>query len=124
MKMKTPHLVPLATQTLEALQVLRLVTSPNKAMSNNTLLSSLNRMGYKGRMTGHGFRDVASIQLHEMGFKHEVIELQLAHQQRNSVSATYIKRRVAMTQYWGDYLKHCTDPNHISAAEKSSLNSF
>ena len=58
-------------------------------MSNNTILGALERMGYKGRMTGHGFRGVASTLLHEMGFNHARIELQLAHQERDEVSAAY-----------------------------------
>jgi hypothetical protein len=48
-------------------------------MSNNTILKALERMGYKGRMTGHGFRGLASTILHERGYAHEHIELQLAH---------------------------------------------
>jgi len=46
-------------------------------------------MGYKGRMTGHGFRGLASTILHEKGYAHEHIELQLAHGPRNAVSASY-----------------------------------
>jgi integrase len=66
-------------------------------------------MGYKGRMTGHGFRGVASTTLHEQGFDHAHIELQLAHQERNAVSAaynhaTYLKQRTRMMQKWADYL--------------------
>ena len=37
-------------------------------MSNNTILKALKRMGYKGRMTGHGFRGLASTILHEKGY--------------------------------------------------------
>ncbi len=48
-------------------------------MSNNTILKALERMGYKGRMTGHGFRGLASTVLHEQGCNHDHIELQLAH---------------------------------------------
>lgn len=62
---------------------------PKKPMSNNTILKALERMGYKGRMTGHGFRGIASTQLHEHGFDHAHIELQLAHQERDAVSASY-----------------------------------
>jgi integrase len=81
-------------------------------MSNNTILGALDRMGYKGRMTGHGFRGVASTLLHEMGFDHAHIELQLAHQERNQVSAaynhaTYLNQRSVMMQRWGDYLDGC-----------------
>ena len=58
-------------------------------MSNNTILKALERMGFKGQMTGHGFRGVASTILHEQGFGHHLIELQLAHQERDAVSASY-----------------------------------
>ena len=83
-----------------------------KPMSNNTILKALDRMGYKGRMTGHGFRGVASTLLHEMGFDHAHIELQLAHQERDSVSAaynhaTYLTQRAKMMQNWSDYLDNC-----------------
>jgi integrase len=124
MKMKTPHIVPLATQTVNVLQTLKLVSGHSsllfpgerdheKSMSNNTILGALERMGYKGRMTGHGFRGIASTLLHEMGFDHAHIELQLAHQERNEVSAaynhaTYLKQRSAMMQHWADYLDNCT----------------
>ncbi len=78
-------------------------------MSNNTLLFALYRMGYRSRMTGHGFRGVASTILHEQGWPHEHIELQLAHQERNAVSAAYnhakyLEPRAKMMQAWADYL--------------------
>lgn len=120
MKMKTPHIVPLSRQTLAVLHRLRELSfdrelvfpgdlRPSKPMSNNTLLFALYRMGYRGRMTGHGFRGVASTILHEQGWPHEHIELQLAHQERNSVSAAYnhaqyLQPRAQMMQAWADYL--------------------
>jgi integrase len=60
-------------------------------------------------MTGHGFRGVASTMLHEQGFDHALIELQLAHQERNQVSAaynwaTYLPERRKMMQWWADHL--------------------
>lgn len=78
-------------------------------MSNNTILKALERMGYKGIMTGHGFRGLASTTLHEHGFDHQHIELQLAHAERNEVSAAYnhalyVKQRTQMMQHWADYL--------------------
>lgn len=78
-------------------------------MSNNTILYALYRMGYRGRMTGHGFRGVASTILHEQGWPHEHIELQLAHQERDDTSAAYnhalyLKQRAEMMQWWGDYI--------------------
>lgn len=122
MKMETPHIVPLSTQAVDVLKTLHLITgnseylfpsqnitSNTKTMSNNTILKALERMGYKGRMTGHGFRGVASTALHEHGFDHQYIELQLAHAERNEVSAAYnhalyLKQRTAMMQHWADYL--------------------
>jgi integrase len=120
MKMKTPHIVPLSTQALEVLELLRTVTGggelvfpgdvdPRRTMSNNTILEALDRMGYGGIMTGHGFRGLASTLLHEQGWPHEHIELQLAHAPRNAVSAAYnhalyLKPRAMMMQRWADYL--------------------
>ncbi|MFG6429646.1 tyrosine-type recombinase/integrase [Roseateles sp. LYH14W] len=120
MKMKTPHIVPLSSQAVTLLRALRTSTGgkallfpgerdPKKPMSNNTILKALERMGYKGRMTGHGFRGVASTLLHEQGFEHSHIELQLAHQERDAVSASYnhalyLPQRARMMQAWSDYL--------------------
>jgi integrase len=121
MKMRTPHFVPLARQALDVLDTLRTLTgqsewlfpgdrSASKPMSNNTILKALERMGYKGRMTGHGFRGLASTILHEQGYNHDHIELQLAHAPRNEVSAAYnhalyLESRARMMQDWADYLE-------------------
>lgn len=120
MKMKTPHVVPLSRQAMAVLKDLRSLRNlsslvfpgerdHDKPMSNNTILFALYRMGYHSRMTGHGFRGVASTVLHELGHQHELIELQLAHQERNAVSAaynhaTYLPQRAKMMQAWGNHL--------------------
>lgn len=129
MKMKTPHIVPLSAQAVTLLRALHTSTGgramlfpgerdPKKPMSNNTILKALERMGYKGRMTGHGFRGVASTILHEQGFEHSHIELQLAHQERNAVSASYnhaqhLEQRAGMMQAWSDYLDACIAGNVV-----------
>jgi integrase len=120
MKMDTPHIVPLSLQAVEILRALRLLTGngvlvfpgandKKRPMSNNTILFALYRLGYKGRMTGHGFRGLASTILHENEFGDEHIELQLAHQKRNKVAAAYnhakyVTQRADMMQWWADYL--------------------
>jgi integrase len=120
MKMRSMHIVPLARQTVEVLKTLHIVTGSSELlfpgernrkqpMSNNTILAALKRMGYQGRMTGHGFRGVASTILHEQGFDHNHIELQLAHTARDKVSAAYnhakyLEQRATMMQHWADYL--------------------
>jgi integrase len=121
MKMKTPHIVPLSTQAIDVLKTLHTITGDrallfpgerdhDKPMSNNTILGALDRMGYKGKMTGHGFRGVASTILHEHGFPHDHIELQLAHMERNEVSAAYnhaqyLTQRAAMMAWWGEFVE-------------------
>jgi integrase len=67
-------------------------------------------MGYKSQMTGHGFRGLASTLLHEEGYTHDHIELQLAHAPRNAVSAAYnhalyLVPRAKMMQEWADFLE-------------------
>jgi integrase len=120
MKMEKPHIVPLSKQSVDVLRALKLLTGndrfvfpgahdKNKPMSNNTILFALYRLGYKGRMTGHGFRGLASTILHENDFTDEHIELQLAHLKRNKVAAAYnhakyLNQRASMMQWWADYL--------------------
>ncbi|MEY3123451.1 MAG: hypothetical protein RI993_2276 [Pseudomonadota bacterium] len=120
MKMKTQHIVPLSTQAIEAIENIKSLRVDDallfpserrdgKLMSNNTILYALYRMGYHSRMTGHGFRGMASTILHERGYSHDHIELQLAHSPRNAVSAAYnhalhLEPRAKMMQDWADYL--------------------
>lgn len=121
MKMKDEHVVPLSRQALAILQQLKEIgggsrfvfpgRNSSKPISNNTMLFALYRLGYKGKMTGHGFRAVASTLLNEMGFNPDVIERQLAHCEKNEVRgaynrAKYIRDRQAMMQQWSDYLEH------------------
>jgi integrase len=121
MKMRTPHIVPLSRQALDVLALLKELSGNNelvfpgersdsKPMSNNTILKALERLGYKGRMTGHGFRGIASTLLHEQGWNHEWIELQLAHAPRNAVSAAYnhalyLEPRAKMMEAWSEFLE-------------------
>lgn len=119
MKMKTEHVVPLSRQALAILEDLRELAgisrfvfpgrNRDKPISNNTMLFALYRLGYKGKMTGHGFRAVASTILNETGFRHDVIERQLAHCERDEVRgaynrAEYLQERQRMMSQWADYL--------------------
>lgn len=121
MKMKSVHIVPLSNQALEILNELKQHTghvrylfpglrSSDRAMSENTVNAALRRLGYgKDEMSGHGFRSMASTILHEQGWAHEAIERQLAHADRNKISAAYnyadyLSKRKEMMQQWADYL--------------------
>ena len=129
MKMREPHIVPLSRQAVDIFRELEPLTHPvssvspsapgfvfpsarsaRRPMSENAVLAALRRMGYtKEEMTGHGFRAMASTLLHEQGWNHQVIERQLAHAERNAVSAAYnyaehLPERRKMMQAWSDYL--------------------
>ena len=119
MKMRTEHLVPLSTQALTIMAELKALAddspyvfpgrNPQKPMSNNTMLFALYRLGYKGKMTGHGFRAVASTMLNEQGLNRDVIERQLAHCERDEVRgaynrAEYLPARRSLMQQWADDL--------------------
>jgi integrase len=124
MKMKTEHLVPLSKQSLAILAEQRALAgnsrfvfpgrNPAVPMSNNTMLFGLYRLGFKGRMSGHGFRAVASTILNESGlWSADAIERQLAHCERNAVRgaynrAEYLPERKRMLQWWSDHLDALT----------------
>jgi len=135
MKMPSEHIVPLSTQAKTVLEEIKALSfgrdylfphdlDKPTHMSNNTILYALYRMGYRGRMTGHGFRGVASTVLHEEGWPHEHIELQLAHQERDEVSAAYnyakyLPQRAEMMQWWGDYLEKALHIQQITVDKTS-----
>jgi len=121
MKMRKPHIVPLSKQALAIVRELHRLNGtrdwvfasaakPRQHISNNTILKALERLGYKGRMTGHGFRALAMTTIKEkLNYRHEVVDRQLAHAPRNRVDAAYdrtkfLDERRKMMQEWADYL--------------------
>jgi integrase len=122
MKMKQPHIVPLANQALDILEDLKALTrsgryvfpchrSPHRPMSNNAINASLRRMGYTSdEMTGHGFRAMARTILDEvLQVRPDFIEHQLAHAVRDPNGRAYnrtahLAERRKMMQLWADYL--------------------
>jgi integrase len=118
---KTDHHVCLSTQALALLKELHAMTGggtylfPNqrdhqKPMSNGAILMALKRMGYQNKMTGHGFRALAMSTIKErLGYRHEVVDRQLAHAQKDKVASAYdraqfLTERKKMMQEWADYL--------------------
>jgi integrase len=123
MKMRRPHRVPLAQQSVIILRELQQlsgegrwlfpsVRSFSKPISENTLNAALRRLGYRSKqMTAHGFRAMASTHLNEMGrWNPDAIERQLGHQEMDDVRRAYMHaaefwpERVVMMQAWADYL--------------------
>lgn len=120
MKMKRPHLVPLSTQALEIVQQLKVMSGqyplvfpgrndPRKTMSEASINQVFKRIGYTGKVTGHGFRHTMSTILHEEGFNTAWIETQLAHVDKNAIRGTYnhaqyLDGRREMMQWYADYI--------------------
>ncbi|CNB44017.1 tyrosine-type recombinase/integrase [Yersinia similis] len=121
MKMKRPHIVPLSEQVVELFQSLKPITGMyplvfigrndrTKPISKESVNQVIELLGYKGRLTGHGFRHTMSTILHEQGFNSAWIETQLAHVDKNAIRGTYnhahyLEGRREMMQWYGDYIE-------------------
>jgi integrase len=118
---KKYHFVPLCRQSLELLAQLRKITGGGKYLfpnlrdshrprGNNAFLKAIERMGYKGDMSGHGFRALAMSTIKEkLGYRHEVVDRQLAHVHGDKIARAYdraefIDERRIMMQDWADYI--------------------
>lgn len=120
MKMGTEHIVPLSRQAVMLLQSvyphshMRPVVFPNarrpdEGLSNTSINRLIETIGFGGVISGHGFRATAATMLREQGFADHLVELQLAHTDRNKVRASYnhakyIDERREMIQAWADYI--------------------
>lgn len=119
MKMRREHHVPLSMQAKELLFEIKEYTHNNqyifphyfydKPLKSNRLIYALYNLGYKNKMTVHGFRALASSMLNNHGFNPDAIEKQLAHEEENRVRraynrADYMNVRVEMMQWWSDYV--------------------
>lgn len=128
MKTRKEHMVPLSRQAIQKLQQLREITgrsnfvfpsqcNSRKHMSNNTIRTAIVRMGYGGRMTGHGFRALAMTTIKEkLKYRHEIVDRQLAHVHHNSVTRAYdraewLDDRKEMMQGWADYIDQLSNPH-------------
>jgi integrase len=135
-KMRAEHVVALASQVVALLHELQALTgsgvlvfpslsSTFRPLSENALNAALRRLGFgKDEMTSHGFRSMASTRLNELGYSPDVIELQLAHAERNKVRASYnkavrLEERKNMMQAWADYLDGLRAGGRIVAIKRS-----
>ncbi len=116
MKKRRPHLVPLSPQVIAILNELKVITGyypllfpgrndVRKPISEASINKVIEKIGYKGRLTGHGFRHMMSTILHENGFDSAWIELQLAHVDKNSIRgiynhALYLENRKNMLKWY------------------------
>lgn len=134
MKMREEHLVPLSRQAIEILKEMQSLTGDGRfvfpaigyaerPISDNTINAALRRMGYeKSEMSAHGFRTMASTMLNEMGWAPELIELQLAHKDRNKVRDAYnraarLGERAKLMQAWADHLERLRGGDRVAQLE-------
>ncbi len=120
MKGKRDHVVPLSTQALNILEVMKAISAhrehvfpsrndPKQAMNSQTANAALKRIGYGGKLVAHGLRSIASTAMNEAGLNPDVIESALAHTDKNEVRraynrSTYLEQRVELMDWWGAYV--------------------
>lgn len=120
MKNGKEHVIPLTTQALAILREMKSRSRggpyvfpndhrPREPMSENAVLYLLHRIGYKGAMTGHGWRSIISTWANKQGFNRDAIERLLAHVSGDRVRAAYnrweyLPERRAILQAWCDWL--------------------
>ncbi|MEL5546738.1 tyrosine-type recombinase/integrase [Serratia nevei] len=135
MKMKRPHIVPMSDQVVELFQSLKPITGMyplvfigrndrTKPISKESVNQVIELLGYKGRLTGHGFRHTMSTILHEQGFNSVWIETQLAHVDKNAIRGTYnhahyLEGRREMMQWYGDYIDGLASAENVFAGSFS-----
>lgn len=121
MKAKREHIVPLSSQALDILDVMKPLSAhreyvfpsrnkPKDPMNSQTANAALKRIGYGGKLVAHGLRSIASTALNERGFNADVIEAALAHSDKNEVRraynrTTYLEQRKSLMDWWGDFVK-------------------
>ena len=120
MKAKREHIVPLSTQALDILEVMKPISAhrehvfpsrndPKQPMNSQTANAALKRIGYGGKLVAHGLRSIASTAMNEAGLNADVIEAALAHHDKNEVRraynrSTYLEQRIKLMAWWGNYV--------------------
>lgn len=127
---KVDHHVFLPKQGWELLRELYSITGNNKYLFPNLrdheqpatnwgVLAALKRMGYQGKMTGHGFRSLAMGVIKErLGYRHEVVDRQLSHASGDTYGEAYdramfLDERKIMMQQYADYLDNAARGNLV-----------
>lgn len=117
MKAKREHIVPLSSQALDILEIMKPVSAhrehvfpsrndPKRPMNSQTANAALKRIGYGGKLVAHGLRSIASTALNDANFNSDVIEAALAHIDKNEVRraynrSTFLMQRKELMNWWG-----------------------
>lgn len=127
MKKRRPHPIPLSDQALALLETLKPYSghrehvfpadrNPRTHANSQTANMALKRMGFQDRLVSHGLRSMASTILNEHGWDPELIEVALAHVDKDEVRsaynrADYIERRRPMMAWWSEYIQKAATGN-------------
>ncbi len=134
MKQKKSHVVPLTSQCMELLEVMRPISSrsefvfpsdrnPKSPTNSQTANMALKRMGFDKQLVAHGLRSLASTALNEQSFDAGVIDAALAHTGKNEVRnaynrTNYLERRKPIMQWWSDYIDKAATGNMSMTGKK------
>jgi len=137
MKMDKPHTIPLTSQCLELLSLIKSMSGNSEYLfpSRNNIRShansqsvnmALKRIGFAGELVSHGLRALASTTLNEQGFDPDVIESALAHVDRNEVRraynrAEYLERRRVLMNWWSNHIEGCSSGNFSLSSSTKGL---
>jgi len=127
MKKRREHVIPLTKEALALLEQIRAISGrgeflfpsdihPQRCANSSTANVALKRMGFKGRLTAHGMRSIASTALNEQGFEADIVEVALAHIDKNQTRATYnraqyLERRRVMMDWWSAQIEQAATGN-------------
>ncbi len=127
MKKKREHRVPLTDETISIIEYLKPITGhreylfpsdrdPKKHCNSQTANMALKRMGFANRLVSHGLRSLASTTLNEQGFESDLIEMALAHVDKNQVRSAYnrsdfLERRRPMMSWWSKHIAEAAQGN-------------
>ena len=140
MKKKREHVVPLTAQTAALLGVMRPISGhlshvfpsqrdPLRHANQGSPNVALKRMGFQDTLTAHGMRALASTTLNEQSFDYDVIEMALAHIDRNETRrsynhAKYLPQRRVMMEWWSSRIEAAATGNMSMAASTRGLRSI
>jgi integrase len=132
MKMKKSHTIPLTTQTLALLDVIRSINHNSEYLfpsrsnlrshaNSQTVNMALKRIGFSGQLVSHGLRALASTTLNEKGFDPDVIEAALAHIDKNEVRraynrAEYLDKRRLLMCWWSEHIEQSATGSYTLAS--------
>jgi integrase len=134
MKMGREHHIPLTEQAISILELVRPISGhrqyvfpshndPKLPANRQSANMAIKRMGFKGRLVAHGLRSLASTTLNEQGFDSDVIEVALAHGDKDQIRAaynrsTYLEKRRIMMQWWSNHIEQAATGNMSLANAK------